>query len=162
MAEPNNTPWPSGTPVPASTPRSASPAPAVPSSPLQYPHRPGLPPHPAGVRGDGLRPIVLHIGDPIRYNPTTYAELAARFDVVRPGAAERARPAFLQALRERRWGDFVAVFRPFWGTGGEMGPWDAELIGALPESCRVFAFAGAGFDWADTKLLGERGAPAEV
>lgn len=38
-----------------------------------------------------------------------------------------------------------------------MGNWDAELVDLLPESVKVFASAGAGFDWADTKLLGERG-----
>lgn len=38
-----------------------------------------------------------------------------------------------------------------------MGRWDAELISLLPSSVKVFASAGAGFDWADTKLLGERG-----
>jgi len=38
-----------------------------------------------------------------------------------------------------------------------MGQWDAELIELLPESVKVFASAGAGFDWADTKLLGEKG-----
>lgn len=105
----------------------------------------------------GRKPLVLHIGDPIKYNPETYASFSSAFDVVRPSAAERQRPEFIRALRERRWGDFAAIFRPFWSTGGEMGKWDAELIGLLPPSCRVFASAGAGFDWADTKLLGERG-----
>lgn len=38
-----------------------------------------------------------------------------------------------------------------------MGDWDAELIDLLPDSVRVFASAGAGFDWADVKLLGEKG-----
>lgn len=38
-----------------------------------------------------------------------------------------------------------------------MGRWDAELIDLLPGSVKVFASAGAGFDWADTKLLGEKG-----
>jgi lactate dehydrogenase-like 2-hydroxyacid dehydrogenase len=104
------------------------------------------------------KPIVLHIGDPVRYNPDTYAQFAALFDVVRPPAAERARPAFEQALRERRWGDFAAVFRPFWGTGGEMGRWDADgLVALLPPACRVFASAGAGYDWADVAALGARG-----
>lgn len=103
------------------------------------------------------RPIVLHIGDPIKYNPETYAEFSQAFEVIRPSAAERERSEFIRALRERRWGDFSAIFRPFWGTGGEMGRWDAELIDLLPVSVRVFASAGAGFDWADTKLLGEKG-----
>lgn len=103
------------------------------------------------------KPIVLHIGDPIKYNPDTYAEFSTAFRVIRPSAEERERTAFVQALRERRWGDFEAIFRPFWGTGGEMGRWDAELIDLLPDSVKVFASAGAGFDWADTRLLGEKG-----
>ncbi|KAI1111912.1 hypothetical protein F5Y14DRAFT_286465 [Nemania sp. NC0429] len=172
MAEPTNTPMPTAPP----TPRSGSPVPPLPtsgqqsiaSSPTttrrpQWPH-----PHHAQVHSRatsltvpvhaaGPRPVVLHIGDPVKYNPETYAEFSALFDVVRPSAEERARPAFVAALRERRWGDFAAIFRPFWGTGGEMGDWDAELIDLLPDSVRVFASAGAGFDWADVKLLGEKG-----
>lgn len=27
-----------------------------------------------------------------------------------------------------RFGDFVAIYRPFWNTGGEMGIWDDELM----------------------------------
>jgi hypothetical protein len=93
----------------------------------------------------------------VKYNPDTYAEFSNLFDVVRPSAEERARPAFMAALREKKWGDFAAIFRPFWGTGGEMGNWDAELINLLPGSVRVFTSAGAGFDWADVRLLGEKG-----
>lgn len=40
-----------------------------------------------------------------------------------------------------------------------MGRWDKELVPFIPESCRIFASAGAGFDWADTDLLAERGSP---
>ncbi|KAK8097000.1 2-ketogluconate reductase [Apiospora kogelbergensis] len=181
MAEPANTPMPPSTPISA-TPRSASPAqsaPPLPPGPL-----PPLPAFPvssfhsavptikrhsassstssshadgAGGSSNTKNLVVLHIGDPIQYNPQTYAALAASFSVVRPTAAERARPQFLQALREWRWGDFDAVLRPFWGTGGEMGRWDRELVSLLPPSVRVFASAGAGFDWADVELLGERG-----
>lgn len=163
MAEPTNTPMPTAPP----TPRSTSPAPAhtrlgsTTSSTLS-------PPKPIGITSSaplpvpggpvGSKPVVLHIGDPIKYNPETYTEFTREFDVVRPSADERQRPAFMEALREKRWGDFSAIFRPFWGTGGEMGHWDAELISLLPDSVRVFASAGTGFDWADTKLLGERGA----
>lgn len=35
-----------------------------------------------------------------------------------------------------------------------MGQWDAELIPLLPPSVRIFASAGAGFNWADVDLLG--------
>lgn len=37
-----------------------------------------------------------------------------------------------------------------------MGQWDAELVSLLPDSVRIFASAGTGFDWADTELLGQR------
>ena len=160
MAEPTNTPMPPSTPVPATTPRSLSPAPPVPSLtpiatistiPLTLRSSPNGTTHPLN------RPIVLHIGDPIKYNPKTYADFSAAFEVIRPSTEERERSAFIQALREKRWGDFAAIFRPFWGTGGEMGRWDAELIALLPDSVKVFASAGAGFDWADTKILGEKG-----
>lgn len=38
-----------------------------------------------------------------------------------------------------------------------MGQWDDELIGLLPDSVRIFASAGAGFNWADVEALGRRG-----
>lgn len=43
-----------------------------------------------------------------------------------------------------------------------MGRWDAELVDLLPTSVRVFASAGAGFDWADTELLGKKGESCPV
>jgi lactate dehydrogenase-like 2-hydroxyacid dehydrogenase len=38
-----------------------------------------------------------------------------------------------------------------------MGQWDDELIALLPPSIRIFASAGAGFNWADVEALGRRG-----
>lgn len=38
-----------------------------------------------------------------------------------------------------------------------MGRWDRELVHLLPDSVKVFASAGAGFDWADIQVLGEKG-----
>lgn len=86
-----------------------------------------------------------------------YAALSTQCEIIRPSIDERQRPEFLKALKGRRWGDFHAICRPAWGSGGEMGDWDAELVGLLPETVKVFAAAGAGFEWVDTKLLGERG-----
>ncbi|KAL1875716.1 hypothetical protein VTK73DRAFT_9905 [Phialemonium thermophilum] len=103
------------------------------------------------------KPVILHIGDPIKHNHELYAELSRRFTIIRPSAEERQREAFLEALRTRKWGDFSAVMRPFWSTGGEMGRWDAELVPLLPKSLKVFASAGAGYDWADVDLLAEAG-----
>ncbi|KAF0641863.1 hypothetical protein FPSE5266_07106 [Fusarium pseudograminearum] len=145
MAEPANTP------VPASTPRATSPAPhqsLFSQSGSFLSPKLSMPPS---------KPRVLHIGDPVKYNPETFLRFSIQCEIVRPSAEERQRPELIKALKDKRWGDFDAIFRPFWSTGGEMGKWDAELINLLPESVKVFASAGAGFDWADTKLLGERG-----
>ncbi|PKS05290.1 hypothetical protein jhhlp_008662 [Lomentospora prolificans] len=157
MADPTNTPMPPSTPVPASTPRSSSPAPPLPDLVANGIGSVAVPAPVSSPSSTLRKPRVLHIGDPIKYNFETYASFAARCEIVRPSTPERARPEFIKALKEERWGNFDAIFRPFWGTGGEMGQWDAELITLLPPSVKVFASAGAGFDWADTKLLGSRG-----
>lgn len=104
-----------------------------------------------------VKPIVLHLGDPVRFNTALYAQLQHKFTVVRPSLEERQREPFLQALRDRKWGDIAGVVKPFWGTGGEMGRWDKELILLLPESFKVYAAAGAGFDWADVDIMAQRG-----
>ncbi|KAI5924592.1 D-isomer specific 2-hydroxyacid dehydrogenase [Camillea tinctor] len=101
------------------------------------------------------KPIVLHLGDDIRWNHEQYAAFQAKFDVRRSYSMNR--PDFIKALKEKKFGDFVAMYRPFWNTGGEMGNWDAELISLLPDSCKIFASAGAGFDWVDTEAMAKKG-----
>jgi hypothetical protein len=112
--------------------------------------------------GVSSKPIVLHIGDPVKWNTDFYAKFSKDFTVIRPSAEERQRNEFMKGLREKRWGDFAAIFRPFWNTGGEMGRWDKELIPLIPTSCKIFASAGAGFDWADVDLLAERGSSCQL
>ncbi|KAH8880527.1 hypothetical protein GQ53DRAFT_813266 [Thozetella sp. PMI_491] len=102
------------------------------------------------------KPTVLHIGEPIKYNHEFYKnEFTKRFNVVR--SEETSRKAFIQALNENKYGNFSAIFRPHFQTGGEMGQWDEELISLLPPSVHIFASAGAGFNWADVDILGQRG-----
>lgn len=105
------------------------------------------------------KPVVLHLGDPILYNTDLYAELSNEFTVIRPSLEERQREPFLKALKEKKWGDFQGIFRPFWNTGGEMGRWDAELIPLLPSSLKVYGSAGAGYDWMDVDILAKHGEP---
>ncbi|KAI9925510.1 hypothetical protein ASPWEDRAFT_69543 [Aspergillus wentii DTO 134E9] len=100
---------------------------------------------------------VLHIGDNIKYNHDIYKRFASEFEIIQPTAAERERDEFIRALKERRWGDFHAIFRPFWNTGGEMGRWDSELIPLLPSSVKIMASAGAGYDWADVDVFAKHG-----
>lgn len=101
------------------------------------------------------KPIVLHLGDDIRWGHELYSQFQDTFDVRR--SYSMSRPEFIRALKERQFGDFFAIYRPFWNTGGEMGNWDEELASLLPSSCKVFASAGAGFDWVDTAALAKRG-----
>ncbi|KAH8721549.1 D-mandelate dehydrogenase-like protein [Phaeosphaeriaceae sp. PMI808] len=119
----------------------------------------GLPPPPslppsnlaASKTTSSVKPTILHLGDDIRWNHELYAKLQQEFNVIRTNSM--GREEFKQALQEKRWGDFVGMYRPFWNTGGEMGNWDKELITLLPPTCRIYASAGAGFDWVDTRAL---------
>ncbi|EPE04634.1 d-mandelate [Ophiostoma piceae UAMH 11346] len=103
------------------------------------------------------KPTILHLGDDIKFNTELYASIKDLFTVIQPTLEERQRDAFLEALRTKKWGDFAGVMKPFWSTGGEMGRWDKELVPLLPASMKVYAAAGAGFDWADVDLFAERG-----
>lgn len=103
------------------------------------------------------KPSILHLGQEPKWHKDLYKKLETHYNIIRPSDEERERPAFLKALKEKRWGDFVAIMRPFWNTGGEMGRWDKEMIPLLPSSVKVYASAGAGFDWVDTDILAERG-----
>ncbi|KAJ5084187.1 hypothetical protein NUU61_008766 [Penicillium alfredii] len=100
------------------------------------------------------KPIVLHLGDAIKYNHEFYnKEFLSRFDVIQ--ATEADREGFIQALKLKKYGEFSALFRPHFQTGGFMGHWNTELISHLPSSVRIFASAGAGFNWADVDALGQ-------
>lgn len=102
------------------------------------------------------KPIVLHLGEPVRYNTDFYnKEFASRFQIVRNDCNDRE--SFKEALRTKKFGDFKAIFRPFWNSGGEMGMWDKELISLLPASVEIFASAGAGFNWADVDEFARHG-----
>jgi hypothetical protein len=50
------------------------------------------------------------------------------------------REEFKKALQEKRWGDFVGMYRPFWNTGGEMGNWDKELMYVRPHPSSLHVF----------------------
>ncbi|KAK9413900.1 hypothetical protein SUNI508_11476 [Seiridium unicorne] len=101
------------------------------------------------------KPVVLHIGEPIKYNHGFYEnEFCKRFKVVQNDCPDRE--SFMKALKEGKFGDFSAIYRPHFQTGGEMGDWNEELISLLPPSVRIFASAGAGFNWADVDALGRR------
>jgi hypothetical protein len=43
------------------------------------------------------KPIVLHIGDPVKYNPDTYERFSSSFIVIRPSLEERQLEEFQKA-----------------------------------------------------------------
>lgn len=72
------------------------------------------------------RPVVLHLGDDVRWNHKLYMRLEENFVIERSYSMYRSE--FKTALETRRFGDFYAIYRPFWSTGGEMGVWDEEIM----------------------------------
>jgi hypothetical protein len=72
------------------------------------------------------KPILLHLGNDVRWNHALYQTLEERFDIKRSHSMNRK--DFKTALEAKQFGDFVAMYRPFWSTGGEMGNWDEELM----------------------------------
>ena len=38
-----------------------------------------------------------------------------------------------------------------------MGKWDKEVIDLLPKTVKVYASAGAGYDWVDIQALADKG-----
>lgn len=102
------------------------------------------------------KPTVLYLGEPIKYNQEFYhKEFESRFNVIQNEYLDRQ--AFMAALEANKFGDFIAIFRPHFHRGGEMGQWDEELVSKLPSSVRIFASAGAGYNWANTDVLAARG-----
>ena len=126
-------------------------------------HQPNMPAVDVPIRSStpspktSPKPIILHLGDPIEYNHELHKRLDDQFHIIRPSASDLQRPNFLTHLKKKTWGEFVAIMRPFWNTGNEMKPWDKELIELLPKGVKVYASAGAGYDWVDTESLAEHG-----
>ncbi|KAL9099547.1 MAG: hypothetical protein Q9163_004967 [Psora crenata] len=112
---------------------------------------------PIPAASSSARPIILHLGDKITYNHHLLVRLLTQFTIIHPARSDLDRQTFSNHLKDRTWGDFSAIMKPFWGTGGDMHPWDEELIDLLPSSMKVMAGAGAGFDWVDVNALARRG-----
>ena len=47
--------------------------------------------------------------------------------------------------------------KPMVEYGAEFGRFDKDLISLLPDSLKLVAAGGAGFDWVDVDELGKRG-----
>lgn len=72
------------------------------------------------------KPNLLHCGDDILWNHDLYSKLQERFNIVRSYSMNREE--FINALKTKQFGDFEAIYRPAWKTGGEMGQWDDGIM----------------------------------
>ena len=72
------------------------------------------------------KPIILHLGGDVRWNHDLYNKLQDIFEVRR--SHSMGREEFIEALKTKTFGDFYGIYRPFMASGGEMSPWDAELM----------------------------------
>ena len=72
------------------------------------------------------KPIVLHCGEDVKWNHGLYKHMQDIFEIRRSYSMPRAE--FKAALENNTFADFFAIYRPFYQTGGEMVPWDADLI----------------------------------
>ena len=109
------------------------------------------------ANGIVTKPTILHLGDPIIYNHSLHSQLSSKYTIINPAPPSLERSAFKKHLQDGTWGDFSAIMRPFWNTGGEMGRWDKELIELLPTSMRVMNTEVAVYESDDTGVLAEFG-----
>lgn len=99
------------------------------------------------------RPRVLLLGSFVHLLDE-FKAFSDKVEFVPSKAANRAE--FVQALKDKTYGDFVAICKPHVEHGTEPNPWNAELIDLLPAGVKLFVAGGAGYDSVDTEALADR------
>ncbi|GAA5868591.1 hypothetical protein JCM8547_003197 [Rhodosporidiobolus lusitaniae] len=101
------------------------------------------------------RPRVLLLGEAPIYQLDLWKAFQQKFDVV--SADLSSRDGFIEALNNETYGSFSAIIKPAVESGNGANPWNSELISHLPSSVKVFASAGAGFDYLSVPALNDCG-----
>lgn len=104
------------------------------------------------------KPQVLLLGK-IDHATTTWNALSDIADLLEPQSTNR--PQFLQECRSGAFNNVAACYRTF-ASASITGPWDAELIAALPQSLKFCAHNGAGYDQIDVAACTARDPPLKV
>ncbi|KAH8927626.1 D-mandelate dehydrogenase [Atractiella rhizophila] len=99
---------------------------------------------------------VLFLGLPIgiQYAQDLWEAFQQHFDVV--FSTEDTRQEFIDALLQKKYGDFHAILKPMVEFGIAPGRWDHELVSLLPETMKIFSAGGAGFDTVDIEEFTKR------
>ncbi|KAJ9607115.1 hypothetical protein H2200_008187 [Cladophialophora chaetospira] len=104
------------------------------------------------------KPKVLQLGTTwTGHNDELVQKFSSAFDVVPVEKQDLERAIFIEHLRCRKWGDFDAIIRPVVYSGQETEPWDDDIVSLLPQSLKIYASVGAGYDWMDIPLLTAKG-----
>ncbi|GAA5867436.1 hypothetical protein JCM3774_002903 [Rhodotorula dairenensis] len=101
------------------------------------------------------KPRVLVLGDSPVYRKEQWTAFCDRFEVVPADLSSRSN--FQQSLRDERYGRIDGIVKFAVETGNAASPWDDELISLLPASVKLFAAAGAGYDYVSVPDLNARG-----
>ncbi|KAF2486772.1 glyoxylate reductase [Neohortaea acidophila] len=104
------------------------------------------------------KPKVLLLGE-IEYAHDAWNALSDIATLITPQSTTR--PAFLQECTSGQLDGVHTIFRTF-DSGSLTGPWDAELIAALPSSLRFCCHNGAGYDAIDVAACSARTPPLLV
>ncbi|KWU44741.1 the Apo forms of Rhodotorula Graminis D-mandelate dehydrogenase At 1.8a [Rhodotorula sp. JG-1b] len=104
---------------------------------------------------DASKARILVLGDMPIYQKEQWDAFCKRFEVIPADLSSREN--FQQSLRDERYGQFDGIVKFAVETGNAASPWDAELIALLPPTVKLFAAAGAGFDYMSVPDLNARG-----
>lgn len=104
------------------------------------------------------KPKVLLLGK-IDHATQTWENLSDIADLIQPQSTNRA--DFIAECTSGRLDGVAACYRTF-ASASITGPWDEELIAALPRSLTVCAHNGAGYDQIDVAACSARDPPLRV
>ncbi|KAI6898622.1 D-3-phosphoglycerate dehydrogenase, variant [Hortaea werneckii] len=104
------------------------------------------------------KPKVLLLGK-IDHATQTWENLSDIADLIQPQSTNRA--DFIAECKSGRLDGVAACYRTF-ASASITGPWDEELIAALPRSWTVCAHNGAGYDQIDVAACSARDPPLRV
>ncbi|KAI7216292.1 D-3-phosphoglycerate dehydrogenase, variant [Hortaea werneckii] len=104
------------------------------------------------------KPKVLLLGK-IDHATQTWENLSDIADLIQPQSTNRA--DFIAECKSGRLDGVAACYRTF-ASASITGPWDEELIAALPRSLTVCAHNGAGYDQIDVAACSARDPPLRV
>ncbi|SMY19779.1 unnamed protein product [Zymoseptoria tritici ST99CH_1A5] len=105
-----------------------------------------------------LKPRILLLGK-IEHAPKAWSFVSSLGQVITPNSTNRA--DFIRECKSGIFDECLVAFRTF-SSVKITGPWDAELIAALPRGLEFCAHNGAGYDQIDVQACSARDPPLRI